>query len=115
MTFFYLFRYLFLLNCVCVVFNRQPSPTKADGAAGGGAGGAGAGGKRAGQTSATAAAAAGKGKGAATGGTTGKGGTKSGRPGTGKAASEKAIDTNKPHWILRIVSDADKAVRIFLF
>ena len=27
-----------------------------------------------------------------------------------KEDNEKMIDTSKPHWILRIVSDADKAV-----
>jgi hypothetical protein len=96
------------LNYFDIVFNRQPSPTKADGSTGGGAG---AGGKRAGQTSATTTAAAAKGKGAAAGGATGKGATTtSGRPGTAKGSSEKAIDTSKPHWILRVVSDADKAV-----
>ncbi|CAF1130028.1 unnamed protein product [Rotaria sp. Silwood1] len=89
------------------IFNRQPSATKADGTT---AGGAGAGGKRAGQANTSTAATAGKGKGAAAGGGTGKTGTTtSGRPGTGKASAEKTIDTSKPHWILRVVSDADKA------
>lgn len=100
-------------NHLDIVFNRQPSPAvKGDGTAGGAAGGAGAAAKRPGQASATATAAPAKGKGAATGAAAGKGGsTTSGRPGTGKGGSEKTIDTSKPHWILRIVSDADKAVR----
>lgn len=94
------------------IFNRQPSPAKTDGASGSGAGGAGAGGKRTGQASASSTATAGKGKGAAASGTAGKGGTTSGRPGTAKGTSEKTIDTSKPHWVLRIVSDADKADEI---
>ena len=95
-----------------VVFNRQPSPAvKGDGTAGGAAGGTGASAKRAGQASATATTAAAKGKGATAGAAAGKGGsTTSGRPGTGKGGSEKTIDTSKPHWVLRVVSDADKAV-----
>ena len=92
------------------VFNRPPSPTKTDGATGGATGTTG---KKAGQASASGAAAAGKGKGATSSGGAGKGGsTSSGRPGTGKGGSEKAIDTNKPHWILRVVSDADKVVNL---
>lgn len=96
------------LHCFHLVFNRQPSPTKADGAGGG----TGAAAKKAGPTTATATATAAKGKGAtAGGGAAGKAGsTTSGRPGTGKGGSEKTIDTNKPHWILRVVSDADRAV-----
>ncbi|CAF4088818.1 unnamed protein product [Rotaria sp. Silwood2] len=89
------------------IFNRQPSANKTDGTTGGGAG---AGSKRAGQPNTSTAATAGKGKGAAASGGTGKTSTTtSGRPGTGKASAEKAIDTSKPHWILRVVSDADKA------
>ena len=62
------------------------------------------------RVSASAAGAAAKGKGTTAGGT-GKGGTtSSGRPGTAKGSSEKTIDTSKPHWILRVVSDADKVV-----
>ena len=98
-----------------LVFNRQPSPTKVDGATGGGAGGTGAAAKKAGQTGTATTATAAKGKGAATGGAgAGKtGSTTSGRPGTGKGSSEKNIDTNKPHWFLRVVSDADRAVGNF--
>ncbi|CAF1182417.1 unnamed protein product [Rotaria sordida] len=89
------------------IFNRQPSANKMDGTTGGGTG---AGGKRAGQPSTSSTAAAGKGKGAAASGGAGKTGTTtSGRPGTGKGGAEKTIDTSKPHWILRVVSDGDKA------
>jgi len=102
--------FIYFSNCLNIVFNRQPSPTKGDGTIGA-AGGVAAGGKKAGQAGASTTAAAGKGKGSAAGGGTGKGGsTTSGRPGTAKGTSEKTIDTNKPHWILRVVSDADKAV-----
>lgn len=88
----------------------KPPATKADGTAGGAAGGAGAGGKRTGQ--AAGAAAAGKGKGAtATTGASKGSTTTTGRPGTGKAAAEKPLDTSKAHWILRVVCDADKTVR----
>ncbi|CAM4739728.1 unnamed protein product [Rotaria magnacalcarata] len=94
------------------IFNRQSTPTKMDGTA---AGGAGAGNKRAGQSSSGATAAAGKGKGAVTSGAASKSGsTTSGRPNTAKGNSEKTIDTNRPHWILRVVSDADKADEIII-
>ncbi len=74
-------------------------------------GGTGGIGKKTGQGGAAATAAAGKGKGATSSGGAGKGGsTTSGRPGTAKGGLEKTIDPNKPHWILRVVSDADKAV-----
>jgi len=103
-----------LLICLNIVFKQPPPTTKADGTTAGAAGGTGAAGKRAGQGTA-GAAAAGKGKGAAataaTAAGTGKGGgTAAGRPGTGKGRLEKSIDTTKAHWILRVVSDADKAV-----
>jgi hypothetical protein len=77
-----------------------------DGTTGGGTSGTG---KKTGQGGAAATAAKGK---AATGSSgAGKGGsTTSGRPGTAKGGLEKTIDPNKPHWILRVVSDADKAV-----
>jgi len=48
--------------------------------------------------------------------TTGKGKNSSGRGTTissGRSNTSKentTIDTSKPHWILRVVSDADKAV-----
>ena len=93
-----------------IVFKQQPAPTKADGTTGGAAGGTGAGSKRTGQAAA-GATTTGKGKGATAAAGASKGGTTtSGRPGTGKGNVEKPIDTSKAHWILRVVSDADKAV-----
>lgn len=90
------------------IFNRQPSPTKGDGT-GGGAGGTGAGGKKTGQTGSNPSTTTAKGKGASSTAGAGKGGGTGtgGRPGTGKGA-DKSLDTTKAHWILRIVSDADK-------
>ncbi len=79
-------------------FNRQPSPTKLDRQNS----------KRTTQTNTNSASSSGKGRGGS-----GKSSTSSsGRPNTGnKENTEKpTIDTSKPHWILRIVSDADKAV-----
>ncbi|UJR16262.1 hypothetical protein I4U23_003169 [Adineta vaga] len=45
-------------------------------------------------------------------GTKGNTSTASTRPSTAKGSTEKTIDKNKPHWILQIVSDADKADEI---
>lgn len=98
--------------CSFVVFNRQPSAGKVDGTTGNTVGGAAGGSKRAGQTSANVGGAASKGKSQnTTSGSNKVSSTGSGRPGTGKANSEKNIDTTKAHWTLRIVSDAEKAVR----
>ncbi len=58
--------------------------------------------KRAGQTNANPSPTTGKGRSSS---------VKSNMISTGRPNTRKTIDTSKPHWILRVVSDADKAVR----
>jgi hypothetical protein len=82
-----------------IASNRQVSPAKPDRPTSS---------KRSGQTSTNSSSTTGKvrigsGKSSA---------TSTGRPTTGKGNREKLlIDINKPHWILRVVSDADKSVK----
>jgi hypothetical protein len=83
-----------------LVFNRQPSPAKLEERPSDSANA-----KRTLQTSASTSPATAKGRG------TGKvSTTTTSRPGTAKTNLEKIIDISKPHWVLRVVSDADKAV-----
>jgi len=80
-----------------IVFNRESSPTKLDRSNS----------KRTSQSNPNPPSTTGKGRVGS-----GKGSTTSlGRSNTSKGNTEKTtIDTSKAHWILRVVSDADKAV-----
>ena len=80
------------------VFNRPVLGTQVDEPTGSGAGG-----RRAGQTISSAPSSSGKGKGSTSS-------SSSSRASTAKSNVEKVIDTSKPHWTLRVVSDADKTV-----
>ncbi|CAF4085833.1 unnamed protein product [Rotaria sp. Silwood2] len=85
------------------VFNRQLSATKADRPISGSTSS-----KRIGQTNSTVSTGSNRTKSTTTG--SGRSSIVSlSRPKSLKESTEKTIDTSKPHWILQIISDADKA------